>query len=247
MSMARVQIGADELVASSVELASGANLHPASPNVVAAPDIVDRRPVADAAKRCFDVAITLGLLAPAALLFPVLALAILAESRGPVLFRQRRLGRGGEEFTILKFRSMHTDAEAVLAADDALYAAFRANGCKLPDGQDPRVTRVGRLLRATSLDELPQLWNVLRGDMSLVGPRPPIVEQIPELYGPDTPFYFAVRPGLTGLWQVSGRSDLTEAQRRELDVRYVKERSFLGDLRLLLATLPAVIRQRGAH
>jgi lipopolysaccharide/colanic/teichoic acid biosynthesis glycosyltransferase len=205
------------------------------------------RPITDVAKRVMDIVLAVVLLVLTAPLVPVIALAVFVESPGPVLFRQQRCGRGGRRFAMLKVRSMRTDAEAVLHADQKLLAAFEANGFKFPDGEDPRITRVGAFLRASSLDELPQLVNVLRGEMSLVGPRPPIIEQIPVLYGSDDVYYFSVRPGMTGPWQVSGRSDLSQAQRRALDVEYVQNRSVRGDVRILARTIPAVLRRRGAH
>ena len=219
---------------------------PVSDPPVSAVAAVPRRTLFDLTKRGVDILVaSLGLIVLAPLV-PVIAMAIYVESPGPVFFRHHRLGRARRRFAMLKFRSMHTDAEAMLHADEELHAAFKANGYKFPAGEDPRITRVGSLLRATSLDELPQLFNVLRGDMSLIGPRPPIIDQVTELYGDDEHFYFAVRPGLTGLWQVSGRSDLSPDQRRQLDIQYVQGRSVRTDLRILVKTVPAVLRQDGA-
>ncbi len=204
------------------------------------------KPLSDVAKRGFDIAMS-GLLIVAVIpLLLIIALAVVIESGGPVLHRQRRLGKARRPFTMLKFRSMHPDAEELLAADEELYHRFVSHGFKLPRGEDPRITRVGAVLRAMSLDELPQLVNVLRGDMSIVGPRPPIVEQIPVLYGDFEEHYFAVRPGLTGLWQVSGRSNLSGEQRCALDVEYVTTRSLRADVRIMLATVGAVARRDGA-
>ena len=205
-----------------------------------------RRPLGDAAKRAFDIVGSALLLIAIVPVLPIISVAILVESRGPVLHRQRRLGRGGQPFDMLKFRTMRPDAEALLNSDPELYRRFVDNGFKLPLGEDPRITRVGAWLRAASLDELPQLVNVLRGDMSLVGPRPPIVEQIPLLYDGLEAHYFSVRPGLTGLWQVSGRSDLSRQQRCSLDVEYVATRSMRTDMRILVATVGAVTRREGA-
>ncbi len=214
-----------------------------SPSLLPAPE---PKPLTDMAKRGFDVVVS-GLLVMAVTpLLLIIALAILVESGGPVLHRQRRLGRSRQSFTMLKFRSMRPDAEELLAADAELYRRFVSHGFKLPRGEDPRVTRVGAVLRAMSLDELPQLLNVLRGDMSIVGPRPPIIEQIPVLYGEFEEHYFAVRPGLTGLWQVSGRSNLSGEQRCALDVEYVSNRSMRADVRIMLATVGAVARRDGA-
>jgi lipopolysaccharide/colanic/teichoic acid biosynthesis glycosyltransferase len=179
------------------------------------------------------------------LLAPVMAgvaLAVKVSSPGPVLFRQPRLGRDGRPFTFLKFRTMVSDADARLAevadrnqADGLLFKIF----------EDPRVTPVGRFLRRTSLDELPQLWNVLRGDMSLVGPRPlPI--GLDELAG-EARRRLRVKPGLTGLWQVNGRSDLSWSEMVRLDLRYVDRWSLGLDLAILVRTPAAVLARRGAY
>jgi exopolysaccharide biosynthesis polyprenyl glycosylphosphotransferase len=184
----------------------------------------------------------LGLL----LLAPVLvgvAMAICLDSPGPALFCQTRTGRSGVPFTMLKFRTMHCDAEqrraelsGLLTGDSILF--------KLRD--DPRTTRVGRFLRRYSLDELPQLVNVLRGDMALVGPRPPLPEEVAR-YQPDVHRRLAVKPGITGLWQVSGRSDLSWEESVRLDLRYVDNWSLRADVGILARTLGAVLHHRGAY
>jgi lipopolysaccharide/colanic/teichoic acid biosynthesis glycosyltransferase len=145
-----------------------------------------------------------------------------------VIYRQRRLGEGGRPFTIYKFRTMVADAEE---SGEAVWA----------DAADPRVTRVGRVLRRTHLDELPQLFNVLRGDMALVGPRPVLPWEV-ELYQPHHRERFQVKPGITGLWQIRGRSRLSWLQALELDVEYARRRSMALDLWILVMTLPAVLR-----
>jgi lipopolysaccharide/colanic/teichoic acid biosynthesis glycosyltransferase len=153
-------------------------------------------------------------------------------SRGAVIYSQRRVGRGGVPFTILKFRTMHDEAEM-------------ATGPVLATKDDPRVTPLGRLLRATRLDELPQLWNVLRGDMSLVGPRPPIPYEV-EHYPPHWFDRFAVKPGMTGLWQVNGRSELGLEEMIALDVEYARTRSLWLNVKILARTVPVVFAGRGA-
>jgi exopolysaccharide biosynthesis polyprenyl glycosylphosphotransferase len=177
----------------------------------------------------------------------VLAVLVKLTSRGPVLFGHRRLGEGGRPIRVYKFRSMAVDAELrlreMLDEDSALRAEYEAT-YKLRD--DPRVTSLGRWLRRTSLDELPQLLNVLRGDLSLVGPRPIVADEIAK-YGPASAAVLRVRPGVTGLWQVSGRSDLDYAERVRLDMDYITNWSLWLDLRILAATLPAVLRRRGAR
>jgi lipopolysaccharide/colanic/teichoic acid biosynthesis glycosyltransferase len=183
------------------------------------------------------------------LLSPVfLGLFLLLRRPGvSALFVQTRVGRGGVPFRCFKFRTMVPDADAALAemlGRDPAAAAEWGDHFKLKD--DPRVTALGRFLRATSLDELPQLFNILRGEMSLVGPRP-IVEAEIARYGEEIAFYCRVRPGLTGAWQVSGRNDLDYEERVRLDAAYVGGFTFLGDAGILLKTLPAVIRGAGAY
>ena len=197
------------------------------------------------AKRALDAAAAVMLLVVLCPLLIALALAVGLTSPGPVLFRQRRVGRGGVEFGLVKFRTMHRHAERQLRAVPDLHARYVACGYKLPLGTDPRVTRVGALLRRFDLDELPQLWNVLMGQMSLVGPRP-VPESELRRYGQDRRHYEAVRPGMTGLWQVSGRNRLAYDKRVALDVDYVQRLSFGRDLAILCRTLPALLRGGGS-
>ena len=173
----------------------------------------------------------------------VTALAIKLTDPGPVFFMQKRVGIRGEVFEIYKFRTMVVDAEARLAA---LQARSDGNGVLFKMQDDPRVTAVGAILRRYSIDELPQLFNVINGDMSLVGPRPPLPAEV-EQYEPDALRRLHVRPGMTGLWQVSGRSDLTWEESLRLDLRYVDNWSPIGDLRILFRTFNAVIRGSGAY
>ena len=173
--------------------------------------------------------VALVLLAP---ILVAIALAVRLTSPGPVLFRQVRVGLAGKEFRILKFRTMVDGA-------DRLAANITPKG-------DPRVTPVGRWLRGWYLDELPQLWNVLRGDMSLVGPRPVVSEELAR-YGDNLPYYFESTPGLTGLWQISGRNDIDYRRRVHLDCWYVKNWSLWYDLVILLKTIPIVVFGRGAY
>ncbi len=194
-------------------------------------------------KRLLDVVgagFGLLLLAP---VLAVIALVIRLDDRGPVFFRQTRVGRGGAEFSILKFRTMCVDAEARMAA---LQAVNQGAGPLFKMKDDPRVTRVGAFLRKTSLDELPQLWNVLTGSMSLVGPRPALPREV-ALYQDFADRRLLVTPGITGLWQVSGRSDLDWAEGVRLDLHYVENWSFLHDLVILARTVPSVLRSRGAY
>jgi lipopolysaccharide/colanic/teichoic acid biosynthesis glycosyltransferase len=181
------------------------------------------------------------------LLFPVFALLVRLDSKGPVLFRQMRVGRDGELISVLKVRTMRIDAESVLRSDPQLWASYVQNGYKLPERQDPRVTRFGAWLRRTSLDEMPQFFCVLRGSMSLVGPRPVLPDELPALYGELAGEYEAVKPGLTGLWQVSGRSRVIDGDRARLDAEYVRSWSPIVELGILVRTIPAVLLARGAH
>lgn len=170
------------------------------------------------------------------ILSPLLLLCVLAvrwSSAGPVLFRQRRLGRCGQPFRLLKFRSMTHNAPDLRNPDGSAYTG----------GDDPRVTRVGRVLRKTSLDELPQLWNVLRGDMSLVGPRPDQVDQI-RFYTETEKRKLNVKPGITGLAQINGRNNMSWECRKALNVVYVDRQSFWLDLSILAKTIPYVLLRR---
>lgn len=198
-------------------------------------------------KRAIDFTGALLMLALAAPLMMIVAVLVKISSCGPVLFRQERLGKNGRRIHIYKFRTMRSDAESILQKNTKLYREYVKNNYKLPKGKDPRITPLGRILRQTSLDELPQLINVLKGEMSLVGPRPVVPGEIEE-YGDCASLLLSVHPGLTGQWQVSGRSDIADyAQRVKLDMEYLRDQSVATDLRILLRTLPAVLLRQGAH
>ncbi len=204
----------------------------------------------DASCRTLDVIGTLLLLIVLSPLLLVLAVAVKLDSPGPVLFRQRRLGRDLEPFTVKKFRTMHHGAAHDRHREFVLRLIKGENPQPEADSPykivgDQRVTRVGRLLRRSSLDELPQLWNVLRGEMSLVGPRPPIPYEV-EHYPPHWFARFSVKPGITGLWQVNGRSEVPLEEMVRLDVEYAQRRSLWLNLALLARTVPAVLSGRGA-
>lgn len=204
-------------------------------------------PTARVAKRTLDIAGVVPLLLLLAVVAPIVAIAIKVTSGGPVLFRQTRIGRGGAPFLLFKFRSMYCDAEARLAADQSLFESYIDNGFKVPERCDPRITPVGRILRKLSIDELPQALNVLTGHMSLVGPRPVVPSEVFSLYGDEADAYLVCKPGLTGRWQVSGRSDVTHADRVELDLSYAEGWTLRSDVALLVRTIPAVLSGRGAH
>lgn len=182
-------------------------------------------------------------------LLPVLipiAIMVRLSDGGPAIFRQKRIGLDGREFLCYKFRSMHVDSKQQLAEllerDPQARAEWKATQ-KLEN--DPRITALGNFLRKSSLDELPQLLNIIKGDMSIVGPRPIVRNEI-EKYGEYFEHYKSVRPGLTGLWQVSGRSETTYDERVALDVTYVNQRSYLADLKIIAMTVPAVLMSDGA-
>lgn len=178
----------------------------------------------------------------------VLALIVKLTSRGPVIYSDARVGRGGQFFRCYKFRTMYHNSEArlreLLKTDPVVHKQWHQQRKLI---KDPRITRVGYWMRRTSLDELPQLWNTLIGDMSLVGPRPVTAEELQELYGAKAVKILQVRPGITGLWQISGRSTTSYSARIRLDEQYVDQRCLRLDLIILLKTIPAVLTFRGAY
>lgn len=201
----------------------------------------------DVTKRAVDIIGASCILLFVMPVFLLIVAVIALAGDGPIFFAHQRVGRNGVAFRCLKFRTMRTDADYVLARHLAECPAARrewAQTRKLRN--DPRVLAIGRLLRRSSLDELPQLINVLRGEMSLVGPRPIVDDEAPN-YGVDFAYYLVLRPGITGLWQISGRNDTTYAERVAFDVRYVRERSLIGDVGILLRTIVVVVNGRGVH
>ena len=200
-------------------------------------------------KRAGDIVFSLAVLSLGSPVFLALGLLVKLTSRGPVFYVQQRVGRDYRSFGCIKFRTMRRDADKILSAllssSPDLEEEFR-NDFKLKN--DPRITRLGKFLRRSSLDELPQFLNVLRGEMSVVGPRPIVRKELPR-YGKRMDEVLAVRPGLTGLWQVSGRNNLSYEERVDLDVRYARHRSMLMDLRIILKTVMVVLdpRDRGAY
>lgn len=172
-------------------------------------------------------------------LFAIIALLVKLDSTGPVIFRHTRLGKGARTFACLKFRTMVEDAELRLASDGALLASYFQNNFRVPDATDPRVTKLGRILRRTSLDELPQLWNVLVGEMSLIGPRPVVPNELQHFSGSER-LLLSVRPGMTGMWAVTGRHGCAYPERAELELRYVRSWSLVGDVSIALRTVSAI-------
>jgi exopolysaccharide production protein ExoY len=202
-------------------------------------------PAESRAKSALDLVLILGL-APVTLPLGLLT-AVLGKvtSRGPVLFGHERIGLGGERFTMYKFRTMHRDAERLLQQDPGLWNDYVTNGYKVPAELDRRITPLGRFLRRSSLDELPQIINVLTGQMSLVGPRPVVPEEV-ENYGDQRPIYLSVRPGITGAWQVNGRSTVDYPDRVHIDTEYVNSWSVWLDVKILVKTPIVVLSTRGA-
>jgi len=196
-----------------------------------------------AVKRAIDILVSASVLVLMAPVLAAIAVAIKRESPGPVLFRQRRVGLNGREFDLFKFRSMHQDAEAQLAK---LRALNEASGPVFKMRDDPRITRIGHFLRRSSLDEFPQFWNVLLGEMSIVGPRPPIPSEVRQ-YKRWQRRRLSVRPGLTCTWQISGRSEISFDRWMELDLEYIDTWSLVGDLQICARTIPAVLTARGAR
>lgn len=201
-----------------------------------------------AIKRIFDIAFSLSILVLFLPVFAIIALIVAATSKGAIVYAHSRVGRGGKKFGCYKFRSMYFDAdkrlEELLKSNPELKKEWEKN-FKLKN--DPRITPIGSFLRKTSLDEFPQFWNVLKGDLSVVGPRPVIQDEIVKYYGDKAAFVLSIRPGLTGLWQVSGRSNTSYDVRVSLDEEYINKQSLALDIKLVLKTIPAMLTSRGAY
>lgn len=204
-------------------------------------------PIGGAIKRGFDIgSAAAGILLLSPLLL-MLAMLVKLSDGGRVFYGHGRIGRNGNVFQCLKFRTMVENGDEVLAAHFARNPRSREEWLATRKLQnDPRVTRVGAVLRKLSLDELPQMFNILRGDMSIVGPRPVVKDEL-ELYGPAADYYLKSRPGLTGLWQVSGRNDVSYGTRVAFDRHYVENWSFIFDLKIIVKTVPAVFSSRGSY
>jgi exopolysaccharide production protein ExoY len=199
-----------------------------------------------AGKRLIDILLSAAALIALSPVMLVIAVLVFASSPGRVTFTQQRVGLNGALFPIIKFRTMVRHAERLLETDPELHRIYLANNHKIPAELDTRITKVGRFLRNTSLDELPQFLNVLLGHMSLVGPRPVVPGELFR-YGQFEDLYLSVKPGLTGAWQVGGRSTIGYEERVLLDVGYITNRSTWLDLKIILKTVPAVLRRHGAH
>ncbi len=219
------------------------NNQTAGQNVILLPGVYARRSGAKNAQRVLDLILCGLLLLLVWPVFGVIALLIRVDSPGPVLFKQKRVGQQGQEFWFYKFRSMVTDAES---KRHLLEMHNERSGPVFKMKNDPRVTRVGRVLRKFSLDELPQLLNVVKGEMSLVGPRPALPAETAK-YTPRQQQRLLCVPGVTGLWQVSGRASLSFERSIELDLLYIEQQSVLLYFRILVMTIPAVLRAEGAY
>lgn len=199
-------------------------------------------------KRTFDIVFSSLVLIIASPMLLLIAVAIRFFSKGKVVYAHERIGRGGKSFRCLKFRTMYADADQrlidILANNPEMRKEWEQNH-KLKN--DPRVTPIGKFLRKTSLDEFPQFFNVLRGDLSVVGPRPVVRSEIQKHIGAKASTILSVRPGITGLWQVSGRSDTSYTTRIQLDEKYIQEQSFLLDLKLICKTVPCMLWSKGAY
>lgn len=200
------------------------------------------------AKRIFDIGFTLFIFVCFSPLFLIVALAVRCSSSGRVIYSHERIGRGGIPFRCYKFRTMFSDADQrlkeLLKSNPRLqeeWNSARKLRC------DPRIIPIGHFLRKTSLDELPQFWNVLKGDLSIVGPRPVVKEEVSLFLGEKAPKILSIRPGLTGIWQVSGRNDTSYQQRIKLDEAYVDNRSLFMDILLIIKTIPCMIFTKGAY
>ncbi len=198
-------------------------------------------------KRIIDVIGAFSGLVLLAPLFLVITVIIkISDPKGSVLFQQQRIGHQYQMFGMLKFRSMVHNAEKILKDNKPLFAKYVANNYKLEGDEDPRITRIGKFIRRTSLDELPQLINVLRGEMSLVGPRPIIYEELEE-YGEQSFDFLSVKPGVTGYWQIKGRSNVGYPERKDLELHYVYNQSLRLDFYILFKTILLVLFQKGAY
>ncbi len=195
------------------------------------------------AKRIFDIVVGTCVLILLVPLVPLIALMIRMDSKGPIFYRQDRVGQGERKFKFYKFRSMYHDADGQV---DELSEENEQEGPVFKMRSDPRVTSIGRFLRRSSLDEIPQIFNVLKGDMSIVGPRPPLPREVRD-YKPWHRQRLSVKPGITCLWQISGRSHIGFDEWMRLDMEYLRTRSLRGDLVILLKTIPAVMARRGAY
>ena len=177
----------------------------------------------------------------------IISFMIIINDGFPIFFSQKRVGKNGKMFKIFKFRTMVKNAEEILKENKNLYKEYVDNGYKIEVNRDPRILPFGAFLRSSSLDELPQFLNVLFGDMNVVGPRPVVEKELDTLYGDKKNIYLAMKPGVTGLWQVSGRSNVKDSERVNLDIKYYKNKSLINDIKIIFKTVVEVINRTGAY
>ena len=187
--------------------------------------------------RFFEICFSIIFLIIFAPVYVIIGFLIFLYDGTPIIFVQNRVGKNGNEIKVLKFRSMVKNAEIVLKEDKKLYEKYVKNGFKIPSNEDPRIMPFGNFLRRSSLDEIPQFFNVLKGNMSIVGPRPVVKKELTDLYKNDAHYYLSVKPGITGLWQVSGRSNIVGKERVKLDIKTIKNKSLFVDIQIILKTI----------
>ncbi|KAA8368057.1 sugar transferase [Leuconostoc carnosum] len=198
-------------------------------------------------KRLIDVVFALlGLIMLSPIFLIVFILLKIDSPKSPAFFKQERIGKDWKPFYIYKFRSMVANAEEILKSDPVLYQKYVASGYKLPTKEDPRITKLGSFLRRSTIDELPQFWNMLIGDMSLVGPRPIVDEELKE-YGEQVDIFLSVRPGALGLWQASGRSLIEYPERAKIELEYVAKAGFWYDISIVFRNVIAIFKSKGAY
>ncbi len=198
------------------------------------------------ASRLIDIILAITFIIILLPIMLIISLLIKLNSRGPVLFKQQRIGRDGEVFLILKFRTMIINSEQKLKENPVLYRKYIENSYKLNPSEDPRITKLGEFLRKTSLDEIPQFLNVLVGDMAIVGPRPVLLDELKE-YGNKREIFLSVKPGITGYWQVSGRSNIGYPERVNLELYYIERKNILFDISIIGKTFISVVKKKGAY
>ena len=177
----------------------------------------------------------------------IVAILIIFNDGFPIFFRQKRGGKDGKLFKIYKFRTMVKDAEIILKNNDKLFSEYVKNGYKIDANRDPRLLSFGKFMRSTSIDELPQFFNVIRNEMNVVGPRPVVEKELDDLYGSQKDIYLSLKPGITGLWQVSGRSSIKDSERVALDMQYANTKNIFLDVKIILKTVIEVIKRTGAY
>lgn len=213
--------------------------------VLEATEITDKQQVYHFFKRLTDIVVSLLALIVLSPLILLLSIIVFVQDGHKPFYKQIRIGKDGKKFGMFKFRSMIYNADQVLKSNPELYQKYIKNSYKLPEGEDPRITKIGAFLRRTSLDEIPQFFNVLKGQMSLVGPRP-IVEKEEKEYGDRLGIFLSVKPGALGLWQASGRSNIGYPERCDIELEYVEKASYIYDLKIFISCCISILKKDGA-